>query len=238
MSQEIIRLDLTGVNAYLIKNNNQFILVDTGGSTFFDKPFTNRRDKLEFLLKINGVTNDNLKLIILTHGDCDHVSNAAYISHRYNAPIAMSKHDGKLVNNPQINDILSNSKYESMALKIVFHIMRKKIIKLVKKIQSEFESFVPDIFVEEGNTLEKYGFDGTVVYTPGHTAGSISIVTGDRDVICGDILSNNKKPDIAMNAQDFTMLRKSIAKLSKYDPVKIYPGHGEPFAYSEYLKNA
>ncbi len=44
--QEIIRIDLDGVNCYLLKNMQRFILVDTGGHMFMDKQFNNRRDKL------------------------------------------------------------------------------------------------------------------------------------------------------------------------------------------------
>ncbi|MDO5560172.1 MAG: MBL fold metallo-hydrolase [Oscillospiraceae bacterium] len=235
MAQEIIRLDLGGVNAYLIKNNECFALVDTGGSLILDKKNINgRKDLIDSLLFKNGVTRDNLKIIILTHGDCDHSGNASYISHKYNAPIALNKHDGKLVNNPAINDILGNSKYESFGLRLVFAIMHKKILKIVEKVQSSFISFVPDIFLEEGDDLGKYGFDASVIFTPGHTAGSVSILTGDGDLMCGDTFGNNKKPDIAMNAEDFTMMRKSIQKIMKLNIKMVYPGHGEPFEFSEF----
>ena len=40
--QEIIRIDLGGVNCYLLKNNQRFILVDTGGHMFMDRQYTDR----------------------------------------------------------------------------------------------------------------------------------------------------------------------------------------------------
>lgn len=79
MNQEIIRIDLGGVNCYLLKENSKFILFDTGGHLFMDKTFSNRREELEKELETYGCTQNNLVLIVLTHGDNDHATNAAFL---------------------------------------------------------------------------------------------------------------------------------------------------------------
>ena len=125
--QEIIRIDLGGVNSYLIYNKEQYILVDTGGHMFLDKEYCDRREKLEESLTQIGVTEDNLKLILLTHGDNDHACNAAYFSKKYKAPIAMNKGDIFLVDSPKDDCYLVNSKYRSVIFQIVFKTISKKI---------------------------------------------------------------------------------------------------------------
>ena len=69
MGEEIIRIDLDGVNSYLVKSNDCFVLFDTGGPLFKDKYFTDRRDELQRELDKAGCNQDNLKLLVLTHGD-------------------------------------------------------------------------------------------------------------------------------------------------------------------------
>lgn len=42
MKQEIIRIDLKGVNTYLLKSKNGYILVDAGGPLVLDKGTVDR----------------------------------------------------------------------------------------------------------------------------------------------------------------------------------------------------
>jgi glyoxylase-like metal-dependent hydrolase (beta-lactamase superfamily II) len=227
--QEIIRIDLGGVNSYLICNKGQYILVDTGGHMFMDKEYNGRREKLDEELNHLGVTEDNLQLIILTHGDNDHSSNAAYFRKKYNAPIAMHKEDVFLVDSPKDDCYLVNCKYRSIIFKLVFKVMDKKIRALEKKVYKEFESFAPDVIIKEGDTLEPYGFDGVIYHTPGHTPGSICILDSYGNLICGDIWANQKKPELAPNAADFNQLKDSANRMKSLDYRTIYPGHGLPF---------
>ncbi len=60
------------VNCYLIQATGGCILINSGGS--------NQRSQLERRLETAGCKPDNLLLIILTHGDFDHIGNSAYPS--------------------------------------------------------------------------------------------------------------------------------------------------------------
>ena len=44
--QETFKIDLNGVNCYLLKQDQKFVLFDTGGHTMFDKQFDNRYETL------------------------------------------------------------------------------------------------------------------------------------------------------------------------------------------------
>ncbi|MFA9378548.1 MAG: MBL fold metallo-hydrolase [Lachnotalea sp.] len=234
MEQSIIWLDLKGVNAYLIKEENNFVLIDTGGYLVTDKPFDNRRDKI--IKKINeaGVTKDNLKLIILTHGDSDHVMNGAFISQEYEVPVAIHKNDLEMVQNPTIEVTMKSFNYNSLIMKIVAKLIFKLIKKVTIKTLNDFESFTPEVILEEGSTLEKYGIHATIIHIPGHTPGSVGIYTQSKGFIAGDTFFGNKKPTKAMNAFDYVELDKSIEKVKKLDIKKIYPGHGTPFDFKDF----
>jgi len=110
--REIIRIDLNGVNCYLVKfvdsdnENERFILFDTGGPIYMDRKYNNRQEVLVRELEKSGCLPGSLKLVVLTHGDMDHVFNAAYIRDRYNAEIALHYGDLLYVENPNIHTIL------------------------------------------------------------------------------------------------------------------------------------
>ena len=232
--QKIIRLDLGGVNCYLIENKGNYILVDTGGHMFMDRTYDNREYLLKDKLRENGVTKDNLKLVILTHGDCDHAFNALSIHKEYGVPIAMNREDVYMVDSPEWDCYKNNSKYTSLMFRIVVKFIDKKLEALMHKVYEDFSSFEPEILLEDGTELNQYGFDGIVYHTPGHTIGSICILDSEGNLICGDMFADNNKPSLAPNASDFNMLRKQAERMYALSVKMIYPGHGEPFKAQTY----
>jgi len=61
MKYELKSINLKGVNCYLLKTKNGFVLIGTG--------FKSKRVMLEKELASAGCKPGDLKLIILTHGD-------------------------------------------------------------------------------------------------------------------------------------------------------------------------
>lgn len=229
MGQEITRIDLEGVNCYLVKAGDGFILFDTGGHLTNDRKFTNRRDGLVKGLDKAGCKPGDLKLVILTHGDNDHTANAAYIRDKYKTKIAMHRGDLELVENPVLEKMMGTFHYRSVKHKIMFLLMKRLLLKITAKALKDFEKFTPDIFIDEGFDLSAYGFDARILYIPGHTAGSIVILGTDGELISGDIFMNIGKPSGAPNAYDFKKLAESVGRLEKMNIKAVYPGHGEPY---------
>jgi hydroxyacylglutathione hydrolase len=233
MKQEIIRIDLKGVNCYLGKAGDNYILFDTGGHMIFDKPYTDRCETLVCELERLGCKPGNIKLIILTHGDIDHVANANFIKEKYQTKIAMHVGDLPLVENLTIEKMLGSFKLRSIILKIIFQIFKKPIKKISCKILSDFKPYKPDILIDEGDSLLEFGFNAKILHIPGHTEGSIGVLTEDGDLIAGDILVNIKRPSIALNAADFKLLAESVKRLKTMSINIIYPGHGLPFTMND-----
>jgi glyoxylase-like metal-dependent hydrolase (beta-lactamase superfamily II) len=85
----------------------------------------------------------------------------------------------------------------------------------------------PDRFIEDGDIFEFGSSSVRAIYTPGHTAGSISLVS-DGILLSGDTLfpggpGNTKRP-----GGDFAAVIASVEKLlSLPDDTQVYPGHGK-----------
>lgn len=229
----IITIDLGGVNSYLLTVDNGFVLVDTGGHLTMDKIFDNRRSKLLEALKESGCTKDNLRLILLTHGDNDHTSSAAFLRTHFDAPIALHPEDLPLVANPTTSLWMKSFQYHSPVYKLVFKLLKGKITRLTQKTLEEFEPFQPDLLLSNGMRLVEYGIDGEILHLPGHTYGSIGLLLSNGSLIAGDTLANNGKPSAAVNALDFNKMYKSIETLRSKSIQKVFPGHGNPFHFNE-----
>lgn len=229
MNPEIITIDLGAVNCYLIKAENGFVLVDTGGCTIFDVDQQTIRNNLEKALENAGCTPGTLKLIVLTHGDLDHCGNCAYLRDKYGAKIAIHHADSYLV---EQGVLVKGVKFKPYIFKIIMNVFFRSQL---KKFVALFEKFVPDFFIDEDFDLSAYGLDAKILHLPGHTPGSIGVLTSDGSIICGDILTYAKKPSYAPNACDFNQLYASVQRLKALNVQTVYPGHGKPFPMSSFM---
>lgn len=200
------------VNCYLIETGAGYVLIDTGGS--------NSRKELVRQLESAGCGPGLLKLIILTHGDFDHTGNAAYIRNAFGGKIAMHNDDLGMV---ERGDMFANRNKPNF------------IIRMLLPVLSRFgtsERFAPDLLVEDGDDLSGYGFDARVISIPGHSKGSIGILTAGADLFCGDLLVNTDRPVLNSLTDDLAAADASIQELGSMRIGTVYPGHGRPFPMS------
>ncbi len=197
------------VNCYLIKTTKGFVLIDTGNSTA-------RKELLE-QLKSAGCKRGDLKLVILTHGDFDHIGNAAFLRSAFETRLAMHRDDSEMA---ERGDMFVNRKKPNFLIKILIPIFtgfRK----------SEF--FIPDIHLNDQDDLSQYGLVAQVLSLPGHSRGSIGILTINGDLFCGDLFENIKKPMINSIMDDVTTAGASAFHLKSLNVKMVFPGHGQPF---------
>ncbi|UCD08829.1 MAG: MBL fold metallo-hydrolase [Dehalococcoidales bacterium] len=218
MTQEIIPIELrlpfrTGsVNCYLVKTDNGFILVDTGSSS-------NCRE-LESRLDQLGCNYGNLHLILLTHGDFDHSGNAAYLRNKFDSKIAIHAEDSPMVERG--NMFLTRKKG---------NFLQSWIVKTMFGFEKS-QRFTPDLEITDGFSLTEYGLDARVIHIPGHSKGSIGILTVDGTLICGDLFEStdgSENPKLNSLMDDLESANNSIDKLKNLKINTIYPGHGQPF---------
>ena len=202
-------LRMGSVNCYLIKTDAGYVLIDTGSS--------NSRQELVKELESAGCQRGHLSLIVLTHGDFDHTGNAAYLRHAFGGNIAMHREDSGMV---ERGDMFFNRHKPNV------------IIRMLISVFSRFarsELFAPDLLVQDGDDFSGYGFDARVISIPGHSKGSIGILTAGASLFCGDLLENRVKPVLNSLTDDLAAAKASIQKLGTMGIGVVYPGHGRPF---------
>lgn len=200
---------LGSVNCYLIETDAGYILIDTGAS--------NQRAALERELKGAGCNPGHLKLIILTHGDFDHIGNAAYLRDAFGADIAMHKDDAGMA---ERGDMFWNRQSGNAIIRWMAPILFRF---------GKSNRFEADLFVDEGYDLSEYGLAAKIVALPGHSKGSIAVLTAGGDLFCGDLFDNTEKPVLNSIMDDQAAALSSFEKLEGLALQTVYPGHGRPF---------
>lgn len=209
---------LSRVNCYLIKTDAGIILIDTGG--------TNNRVTLEQELFHVNCPPVKFALIVLTHGDFDHTGNAAYLRQKFGVKIAIHQRDARML---ECGDMFVGRKPPNVVI--------RKIASLLFKFGAS-NCCSPDILLEDGDNLSEYGLDARVLYLPGHSSGSIGILTAAGDLFCGDLLENTRRPALTSLIDDAVAAQNSIAQLQRFTIQTVYPGHGKPFRFEQFRRSS
>lgn len=223
MNQKILKITLPmpfgmgTVNCYLVQNQNGNFLIDSGGP--------NNEKMLIQELENAGCPPEKLSLIIITHGDFDHIGNAAFLKNKYGMKIAMHPDDAGMAKQ---GNMFHNRKQPNILIRIfapLFMGFRKS------------KCFAPDILLQNGDTLTPFGLEARVIPMPGHSKGSIGIRLESGDLISGDLLDNTKAPTFTSLMDDQIAANNSLMRLQHEGITMVYPGHGEPFDFAVFRPN-
>ena len=148
------------------------------------------------------------------------------ISHKkFGTKIAMHYDDsGGMV---ERGDMFWNRKNPNILIKIIFGLFFGL---------SKSDRFKPDFYIKDGYDFTGYGFDAKVLHLPGHSKGSIGILTTDDNLFCGDLFINMNQPTPTSLVDDSEKLNVSIEKLKGLKINTVYPGHGKSFPMSSFTK--
>jgi len=197
------------VNCYLVETDNGCILIDTG--------CPNSRAELERGLLGAGCEPGGLKLIVLTHGDFDHSGNAAYLRKEFGAEIAMHRDDSGMV---ERGDIFGGRQGGNFFLRI--------LVAFILRF-GRSKRFRPDLYLEDGDGLAEYGLEARVLHIPGHSRGSIAVLTAGGQLFSGDLVVKKNRPVRNSLIDDPEAASASIARLKRLKINTVYPGHGRSF---------
>ena len=218
MSSQIFTIKI-GINrCYLVKDEGT-ILIDAGTPNrihTFQKSFER--------LKIHP---NEIRLILLTHGDPDHVGSAKDLKALTGAKIAIHDHD-KL----NFERSLFNWPPGVTSWGRLLHFMLYPILKnVLPSIPAEKADIVLD---ENDYSLIDFGIPGKIVYTPGHTQGSVSVLLETGEAFVGCLAHNNIpfrfRPGLPIFAEDIEKVKESWKSIIQQGVKTIYPAHGNPFS--------
>lgn len=220
MAKKITTITYSGVNCYLVRLDKGFVLIDTG--------FSKNREDIEKELESAGCEPGTLRLIVLTHGDFDHSGNCAYLREKYETKIAMNEGDTGMI---EKGDLFYNRN-----VNFLNKILGKLLLLFLRASLKENDRFTPDILVQDGYDLSLFGFDARIIGIPGHSKGSIGVLTNMGELFCGDLLQNKKEPEKNSMIVDDEAFNKSLKKLEDLKINITYPGHGESFQMDQFMK--
>jgi glyoxylase-like metal-dependent hydrolase (beta-lactamase superfamily II) len=93
----------------------------------------------------------------------------------------------------------------------------------------------------DGLSLSDYGIPGRVLHTPGHSAGSVSILLDSGEAFVGDLAMNKfplrLSPGLPIFAEDQEAVVRSWSMLLEQGATTVYPAHGGPFS-ADVIRNA
>jgi len=203
------------VQCFLLKGEKT-ILIDAGMSgqmKGFQKGLTEA-----------GVQLEDIDLILFTHGHFDHIGLAKEIVDRSDAQTAIHRLE---------KDWLESGKPPFPPGTTAWGKFLASSVKLLPEM-SVPGTKVDFALGDEGLSLGEYGIAGKVVYTPGHTLGSVSILLDDGTAIVGDLAMSAKifrlNPGVPIFAEDTALVKESWRKLLDLGAKAIYPAHGKPFS--------
>jgi glyoxylase-like metal-dependent hydrolase (beta-lactamase superfamily II) len=198
-------------NVYLV-TGDKAVLVDTGGPG--DVPRI-----LDFLRLHNAL--EKLSLILVTHAHWDHAGGAAELRAATKAPVALHRGDFDMAR--------TGSNGSARPTGFMGYLIRAFVNRGYPPIE-------PDVAIDDEIDLSPFGVAARVIPTPGHTKGSISVLTADGDAVIGDLLMGGilggkwfpAWPGMHYFADDLAQLHASIRKVVALAPKRIHVGHGGP----------
>ncbi|NQU87185.1 MAG: MBL fold metallo-hydrolase [Mariniphaga sp.] len=209
---KIIQIHSGFVTPILVVNGGNSFLVDTGRKAF--------GQKIIQAIEINGLKPTDIKLIILTHTHFDHAGNAALLKEKTGAKVVVHKKEKDCLEKGYMT-IPRGTKPSTKRLSW----LGRNIFRFIGK----YKSVKADIVVEDKLDLTPWGIDGYVLHTPGHTAGSQSVVLGDA-ILAGDAFFNAGFEGVFPPFADHPkQLLETWEKIIELGINKVYPGHGSGF---------
>lgn len=228
VGQGVYRISARHANAYLAEGDNGLVLVDTG------LPGSEKRI-LKSIASL-GRKPDDVKLVLLTHRHLDHIGSSAALKKETSAILASHPFEkpyvaGTLV----IMTPRAWSLYGRVARRVLaIASSTMKLLRLVK-----YHAVYVDEAADEESLLDNVGLDGSVVWTPGHTKGSVSLFLNEsRIAIVGDLLTSKRGRLVEpLFMENPTQTKASVQRILDLHPVMLCPGHGRPLSASKIRLN-
>ena len=212
----IHRLRLRYSNAYLVVGTRP-ILVDTGSRG--DAP------KIVAGCAAAGVKIRDLALILHTHVHSDHFGNTVDLAAEAGCPVAYHPGDQPIAIRGDNGPLRGVGLRGRILARLLAHL--------------PFRTCAADIDAEDGVRLDEFGIAGSVLHTPGHTPGSISVVLDSGEAIIGDVIMGGwaggairpTKPNFHYFADGLPTAMNSVDCILAAATGRMFVGHGGPITH-------
>ena len=209
---KITHIKLSFSNAYLV-TGRKTILVDTG--------MPGEEAKILRSIERARIKPGDISLILHTHAHVDHAGSTSALAKMLPVPTAVHPADEGMMRAGQMDPLVP--------LRLEARLIRPLI-------EKRFPPSMPNLLVDESFDLDEFGVEGRILPTPGHTAGSISVLLPDGAAIVGDVMMGGYVggnlfatwPNYHYFADELAAVQTSIKTLLGSGVEKFYVGHGGP----------
>jgi glyoxylase-like metal-dependent hydrolase (beta-lactamase superfamily II) len=206
-------------NVHLIPNivANPYLIVDPDGLTLIDAGLPGNQKKILKTISSLGHTPTDLKRIIITHADIDHIGSLSALKKASGAQILTSKIEAEaMAQGKSSRQIQSGMVLRKVLMGIMLHFMPPIAVEA-------------DVILKEGQILPVLG-GLRVVETPGHTPGHISLFSPSTGILfTGDSIVTREGElvrSVKANTWDEAKADESARKQAALGAQIVCPGHG------------
>lgn len=214
MAVRIIPVDLGFVKSFLVIGD-RVVVVDAG------MPGSSKR--ILKAMQEHCIRYDDVSLIMVTHAHGDHVGGLWELKDMTHAPVAVHRTEAQgLADGTGAPAVL-----HSPAMKLLSGFMGKVKPRGVQA----------DVLIGDRLELAEFGVDGYVLHTPGHTAGSVTLIAGEAAIV-GDMVGGQFRAALPGVYADLDQMKHSIGLLKETGAKTIYTCHGGTHKLDHVLKLA
>jgi len=223
MNTEIFHLRLGLNSSYLIRGKD-IVMVDAGTPNQLEA-FKKELSKLR-------IRPEEIRLIVLTHSHFDHCGSVRDIRDLTGAAIAIHESEASYLEKEGMLIPRGVGIYGKITKPVLFPFLKR----------IKFPRVTPDIIIRnEPFPLTEYGIEGSIIHTPGHTIGSLSVILDSGEAFVGCMAHNGfpfrLRPGLPIYAQDIENIRDNWKILIDRGVKRVYPGHGKPFPVEFMMKS-
>ena len=202
IAEGIHKVDGVNCNVYLVEDGKELILIDTG--------LPRSANKIVKYIRSIGRKPTDISTIVLTHFHIDHVGSVKNLKKISNAKVTVGEFDA---------DIVAGKKAAPKPKNLMF----RALSSVIKTSPIE-----PELLLKDNDKVGRL----SVIYTPGHSEGSISLFDAERKVMfVGDairFMDDKLTGPPEQFTLDMNKAKDSIGKISTFDFDIMLSGHGQP----------
>jgi glyoxylase-like metal-dependent hydrolase (beta-lactamase superfamily II) len=212
-----------------------FVLEQDGEVTLIDAGLSGYRDTLEPALAEMGRSIDDVKAIVLTHADPDHVGFAGELQQTHGIPVYVHRADSERT---RLGKTKKTEGSPLAMLGMLKHAHSRRALRHMIANGAAKQAKIPEVIAfDDGDELDVPG-RLRVIHTPGHTEGHCILYAPSEDALfVGDAVNNlhiaTGKPgaQVAPPAANTSTNQayESLSKIEQLDAQTLYFGHGDPF---------